>query len=261
MRYLYLLTVFIRASIQTEMEYRADFYTRVLASLMELGTTLGALWVVFAHTQSLAGWTFPQVLVLLAIYYLMDGLIETFIAPNMRQVMDQVRQGTLDFVLVKPENSQFLASFRTVNIWRIANVLVGLGLAVLAVGKLAGTIGFFQAIAFAITLLAGLALIYSFWLILVTLTFWFIRIDNIDQIVWQAFSAGRYPVDIYPLWLRRTLTYVIPIAFILTVPAKALTGQLDGQMVGFSLLAAAIMLLSCSAFWRFGLKYYTGASS
>ncbi|MCC6445569.1 MAG: ABC-2 family transporter protein [Armatimonadetes bacterium] len=261
MRYLYLILVFIRTSIQTEVEYRADFYTRALASLMELGTTVGALWVVFSHTQSLAGWSFAQVLVLLSIYYLMDGLIQTFIAPNMRQVMDQVRQGTLDFVLVKPENSQFLASFRTVNIWGAANVPVGLVLAFLSVRKLAGAVGFWEAGAFAVTLFSGLVIIYAFWLMLVTLTFWFIKIDNIDQIVWQAFSAGRYPVDIYPLWLRRTLTYAIPIAFILTVPARALTGQLAGQSVLISLLMAAVMLVLCSAFWRFGLKYYTGASS
>src|SRR5438270_4346088 len=110
MRYLRLLAVFYRTSVQTDMEYRADFFTRILASLLGLLTTVGALSIAYNYTSNIKGWTFAQALVLLSIYYLMDGLIEMFIAPNMRQVMEQVRNGTLDFVLLKPVSAQFLAS-------------------------------------------------------------------------------------------------------------------------------------------------------
>src|SRR2546423_9676777 len=128
MRYLRLLAVFYRTSVQTDMEYRADFYTRIVASLLGLLTTMGALSIAFNYTSNLKGWSFAQVLVLLSVYYLMDGLIEMFIAPNMREVMVKVRDGTLDFVLLKPVSAQFMATFRTINIWRAANLLVGGGL-------------------------------------------------------------------------------------------------------------------------------------
>src|SRR5215467_14771353 len=117
MYYFRLLSVFYRTSVQTDMEYRADFYTRILASLLGLLTTVGSLAVAYNYTTQIRGWTFAQALVLLAVYYLMNGLIEMFIAPNMRQVMEQVRQGTLDFVLLKPVSAQFMASFRTMNVW------------------------------------------------------------------------------------------------------------------------------------------------
>src|ERR1043165_976050 len=120
------LKAFYRSSIQTDLEYRVDFFTRILASLLGLMTTIGALSIAYNYTGTLKGWSFPQTLVLLAVYYLMDGLIEMFIAPNMRTVMGQVQQGTLDFVLMKPLNAQFTATFRTINIWRIVNVMVGL---------------------------------------------------------------------------------------------------------------------------------------
>jgi ABC-2 type transport system permease protein len=261
MRYLRLLKVFFRTSIQTDMEYRADFYTRILASLLGLLTTVGALSIAYHYTSNLKGWTFPQTLVLLAVYYLMDGLIEMFIAPNMRNVMQQVREGTLDFVLLKPVSAQFMASFRTVVIWRIVNVLVGLGLTIYTIGRLSLGVGLPQAMAFAVTLAAGMAVVYSFWLFLVTLTFWFVKIDNIEQIVWQAFEAGRYPIEIYPAWLRGSLTYVVPVAFIITVPAQALAGRLQGGFILVTLLVAALMVILSSAFWRFGLKHYTGASA
>src|SRR5579872_661513 len=136
MHYFRLLSVFYRTSVQTDMEYRADFYTRILASLLSLLTTVGSLWVAYSYTAQIKGWTFAQALVLLAVYYLVNGLIEMFVAPNMRQVMEQVRQGTLDFVLIKPVNAQFMASFRAINIWQAAPVAVGLGLTVYTIERL-----------------------------------------------------------------------------------------------------------------------------
>src|ERR1051325_6143454 len=220
MRYLRLFGVFFKTSIQTDMEYRADFFTRIVASLLGLLATLGGLTVVFQYTDNIRGWKQPEVVVLISVYYLMDGLIEMFIGPNMRQIMEQVRQGTLDFVLLKPVSAQFLATFRQVNIWRIVNVLVGLGLTLYTVGRLSLKIGAPQAFSFVVTLLAGVAVVYSLWLFLVSLTFFFTRIDNIEQIVWQAFEAGRYPIEIYPAWLRGALTYGIPVAIIITTPAQ-----------------------------------------
>lgn len=261
MRYLRLLGVFYRTSVQTDMEYRADFFSRIIASLLGLATTLGALGITYNYTTTIKGWTFPQVLVLLAVYYLMDGTVEMFIAPNMRNVMTQVREGTLDFVLLKPVSAQFLASFRTVNIWRMVNVLVGIGLCTYTINRLSLSVGFTQAAGFALALIAGAMVIYSIWLVLVTLTFWFTRIDNIEQIVWQACEAGRLPIEIYPAWLRGALTYIIPVAFIITIPGEELTGRVGPGFALTALLVACGALTAASLFWRFGLKHYTGASA
>lgn len=261
MRYVKLLRVLYRTSIQTDMEYRVDFFTRILASLLGLLTTVGGLALAYSYVPTLKGWSFPQALVLIAVYYLMDGLIEMFIAPNMRDIMGQVRDGTLDFVLLKPVSGQFLATFRKLNIWRIVNVFVGVGMSIYAMTRLSLAVGLAEAAAFAITLAAGTLVVYSFWLVLVTLTFWFVKIDNIEQIVWQAFESGRYPIEIYPPWLRGTLTYAIPVAFIITVPAQALTGRLSGEFIGVAVGVGLAAVTLSSLFWRFGLKHYTGASA
>jgi ABC-2 type transport system permease protein len=260
-RSLALLRVFYRTSIQTDMEYRADFFSRVLTSLLGLFSTVGALWVAYSYTSQIRGWTFAEAMVLVAIYYLMDGVIETFIAPNMRQIMAQVRDGTLDFVLLKPVSSQFLATFRQINIWRLSSVVVGVGLTSYCIVKLSLSIGWHEAGLFALTLAAGAVVVYSFWLCLVTLTFWFVRLENIEQIVWQAFECGRYPIEIYPRWLRGALTYVIPVAFIITVPARALSGDAGLGVAGVAIFVAVVASIGSSAFWRYGLKSYTGASA
>src|SRR5207249_1581636 len=163
MSYFSLLKTFYRTSIQTDMEYRADFFTRILASLLGLVTTIGALSIAYSYTSRIKGWTFAQAMTLLGVYYLMDGLIEMFIAPNMREIMVKVRDGTLDFVLMKPVSAQFMATFRTLNIWRIANVMVGLGVTIYSIVNLSLSVGMPEATAFGITLAAGAAVVYSFW--------------------------------------------------------------------------------------------------
>ena len=115
---------------------------------------------------------------------------------------------------------------------------------------------------FGVALLAGGAIVYSFWLILATLSFWFVRVENILVIFQSMYEAGRWPVSIYPGWLRFGLTFLVPVAFAITVPAEALTGRLDGGTLRRPLLA-----------WRWparrshagsgyvGLKQYSGASA
>jgi ABC-2 type transport system permease protein len=256
-----MLAVFYRTSIQTDIEYRADFFTRIVASVLSMFTTIGALAVAYSYTSNVRGWSFSQALVLIAVYYLMDGLVETFVGPNMRQVMSQVREGTLDFVLVKPVNAQFMATMRTLNIWRAANALIGLGLCGYSTQRLAIQVGPREALLFVAAVAAAVAIVYSLWLVLVTLTFWFVRIDNLEQVMWQAFEAGRYPIEIYPPWLRGALTYVIPIVFIIGVPAEALAGRAGLASVLGALAVGGLSLVGSSLFWRFGLRFYSGASS
>jgi ABC-2 type transport system permease protein len=75
------------------------------------------------------------------------------------------------------------------------------------------------------------------------------------------YEAGRWPVGIYPPWLRWSLTFLVPVAFATTVPAEALSGRLTVQtLLGAVALAAALLLIS-RAFWRVGLRRYSGASA
>jgi ABC-2 type transport system permease protein len=118
-----------------------------------------------------------------------------------------------------------------------------------------------EAAAFAVSLLAGGAIVYSLWILLATLTFWFIRIENIVMIFWSMYLAGRWPVGIYPGWLRFVLTVIVPIAFAVTVPAEAIAGRLTAWTLVSALGLAAVMLMLSRWFWSYGLRRYSGASA
>ena len=119
-------------------------------------------------------------------------------------------------------------------------------------------------LSFVLMLFAASVIVYALWLMLATLCFWFVRIQNIEMIFWNVFEAGRFPIMIYPGWLQWTLTYLIPLAFITTIPAGALLGATDEVLPHAAWWAcglAAVMFYVASRFWRFGLRFYTGASA
>lgn len=182
----------------------------------------------------------------------------------MRKLLEDIRDGTLDFVLLRPVNAQFLVSIREIVIYRVVDVLLGLSIATYGCIQLTGHVPFAQAISFAATLAAGFMIVYGVWLMLGTICFWFVRVQNIEMVFWNVFEAGRFPIDIYRESVRWTLTYLVPLAFITTVPARALiSGDMTASPTtvawGFGL--AAVMLVVSNRFWKFGLRHYSGASA
>jgi ABC-2 type transport system permease protein len=127
--------------------------------------------------------------------------------------------------------------------------------------RLGGAVGLVQAAEFGALLLAGGGIVYAFWLILATLSFWFVRVENILVIFQSLYEAGRWPVSMYPGWLRFGLTFLVPVAFAVTVPAEALTGRLTLPSALVALGLAAALLLVSRLFWKVGLRSYAGASA
>jgi len=261
MTYLRLLWVFFRIGVLGELAYRVNFIVQLFQSLLGLGTALAGLAVVFSHTDTLGGWKPDELLALVGVYLLMGGCINLVIQPSMERLIESVREGTLDFTLTKPEDAQLLVSVQAVQIWKLVDVALGTGVLVVALARLGEHIGFWQAAAFAVTLLAGGAIVYSFWLILATCSFWFVRVENILVIFQSMYEAGRWPVSLYPGWLRFALTFIVPVAFATTVPAEALSGRLTWQTLLGAVALAAGLLVASRLFWRVGIRDYSGASA
>ncbi|MGZ6392023.1 MAG: ABC transporter permease [Ktedonobacterales bacterium] len=261
MNYLRLLAVYVRINVLGELAYRVNFYVQLFQSLVELATALAGLAVIFSYTSSLHGWTPDDMLVLVGVYFIAGGMIGLIIEPSLEQFITSVRDGTLDFTLMKPEDAQFLISLQTVNIWKVIDVVMGAAVLITALVRLGEKVGIWQAASFGLMSLAGLVIIYSFWLMLATLAFWFVRVENILVIFQSMYEAGRWPISLYPGWLRFGLTFIVPVAFATSIPAEALTGRLTlPALLGGIVLAATLAGLS-RLVWRIGLRHYAGASA
>ncbi|PKO02547.1 MAG: ABC transporter permease [Chloroflexi bacterium HGW-Chloroflexi-5] len=261
MKIVKLIWSYLRIGIANEMQYRVNFFIQLLQSFIALATGLIGLWLVFNHTTELGGWSHPELLAVMGIYMGMGGFIQSAIQPNMTRLQQEIQEGTLDFALTKPVDAQFLISIREFRFWQLTDVVVGLVVLVIAVVQMQVQIGIWQALAFAAALVLGGIMIYCFWLMITTSAFWLIRIWELVNLFQGLYAAGRWPVTIYPDWLRIGLTFLVPVAFAVTVPAQALTGRLTSFTLlgafGLTILLAALARI----IWQLGVRSYSGASA
>jgi ABC-2 type transport system permease protein len=261
MKIIRLIWSYLRIGIANEAQYRVNFFIQLLQSFIALGTGLIGLWLVFSHTNALADWSQPELLVVMGIYILMGGVIQTAIQPNMQRLMDEIQDGTLDFALTKPVDSQIIVSVREFRFWQLTDVIVGFIVIVIAIPQLQTQVGIWQVLAFITALILGGIMIYCFWLMLTTTAFWLIRIWEMVNLFQGIYAAGRWPIGIYPDWLRVGLTFLVPVAFAVTVPAEALTNRLTPlTLVGAAALTVFFVILA-RVIWRLGVKSYSGASA
>ncbi|MGB3493241.1 MAG: ABC transporter permease [Elainellaceae cyanobacterium] len=258
-RYLKVLRMFWGAAISAELEYRINFFIAAFSSLSGFLGSLFGLFLFYQNDYTFQGWSWEEALVVLGMFTLLQGFAATFLAPNLNRIVRHVQEGTLDFVLLKPISSQFWLSTRDISPWGTPDLLFG----VLIIGY-AGTrlqlpltnylLGLFP-------LLCGLISLYSLWFMLGATSIWFVKIYNVTEVLRGLLEAGRYPVVAYPATYRVFFTFVVPVAFLTTIPAEAVLNRTEfSWFAGAGALAIALLLAS-RLFWGFALRFYTSASS
>lgn len=256
-----IIRTYFRLGMLNFMQYRGEFFIAVINALITLLAQVIGLLVIFSQTTSLGGWTSAGMMLLVGVHFFISGILGTVIRPSVDAMMEGIRLGTFDFTLVKPADSQLLASVQRFSPAALANSVLGVGVIIWA-GTQLDAVEPLGVLAFLLTLGCGLVIVYSFILLLGTCAFWFIKLDNIMVIFNSVFGqAGRWPITIFPGWLRVVLTFIIPVGFAVTVPAQALTGSLDVVTTLLSIGVAALFFVGSRLFWFLALRRYTGASA
>lgn len=261
MQYLRLLGIFYKNALISELEYRVQFWANLGLSLFWLVWAALGVRVFFFSTETIAGWSYPELLVVVGIFFALNGFRQAIIQPNLSQLSSHIRTGTLDYILTRPIDSQFLVSLRHLGVHNWGDPLLGLGLVAFAFTRLGRWPAPGDLALFAVAALAAALLLYSLNLALQTTTIWLVNLERADTLVWSLLEAGRFPVSFYRGWVRTALTVVVPVALFTTFPAQALLGRLAPATAALSLGVAAGAFVAASAFWRFALRSYTGASS
>lgn len=244
-----------------ELQYRVNFWVQLLNSLLSLATGLVAIAVVYSHTEALGGWSAAELLSVMGVHLVVGGFLRTFVTPNMWRLLSDVEEGTLDYTLTRPADSQILVSLREVSIWNLIDVILGLGVVVWAVAEMTSTVTIGMVLAFLTALVCGALIMYSIWLAAATTAFKAVQINQLMQLLNGLYEAGRWPVGIYPLWLRTSLTIVIPLAFAVTVPAEIISARVNWWWMAAGIGVTVLALIGSRLVWRWGIRNYSGASA
>lgn len=259
-RHLRILRICIANSLQLDLEYRVSFVIHGLTSLLAVGAGLAVIYAVFEQGSAVGGWSFPEVLVLLGVFSIAEGLMEIVLVTSLGKISEHVKLGSMDYMLLKPVNLQFLISVRSWNLWGFPDLLIGIGIVIYGMAA-NETLTLPNLVLFVALLLPGMLVLYAVTATIAVTAFWSVQAGGAIYILYSMVGAGRFPVTVYPAVLRIFFTFVLPIAFVTTVPASAAIGRLDWTMALGSLLAAAIALGISAFIWRLAARSYTSASS
>ncbi len=251
---------YFRVIAANELQYRINLVLQLLNSAITLATGIVAISLIFSHTEKLSGWTRSELLVVMGLHIAIGGVIGALVRPGMSLFMEEVEQGTFDLTLTKPADSQLLVSIRAFRIWQLVDVIVG-GLVIAYGATGLAAVGTGRLLSFLAAAGMGVVVLYCLWLVLATTAFKITRADSIFDMFDGMYQAGRWPVSIYPTWLRGTLTFLIPLAFAITVPAETLAARLQPASLLVGLVVTTVVVTASRWWWLRAIRSYSGASA
>jgi ABC-2 type transport system permease protein len=261
LRYLRLLGVQLRASTALALQYRWEFLGAAALALFWTGWSLVPIVVVFGHRDAVAGWSYAEALVVLGWFTLMKGVLEGAVNPSLTTVVEHIRKGTLDFVLLKPADAQFLVSTAKFAPARVADLVGAVVIFAIAFQRLGRWPSPAHVAAGVVLLACAAVTLYSIWILVVAAAFYVVKVDNLSYLFSSIFDAARWPASVFRGAWRLVFTFVVPLALMTTYPALALLGGLDGRAALGAILGAATFALFARAVWVRSIAHYTSASS
>lgn len=260
-RYLRLASLQLRISAATGMAYRADFLLAGLMALAMMGMTLLPLIVLYQDRDTVAGWDQPSALVLMAYFLGLRAVLEGMISPSIIDLVERIRSGAFDYVLLKPVDAQMMISTSRFEPWKILDLIGAIGLAVYALSLRGEPPSAIDLALGVVMFLSGVIAMYGLWIMCAAASFWVVRLDNLTFLLGSIFDVARWPVHVFRGVWRVVFTLIVPVAVMTTYPAMALLGRLDAETALATVGGSLLLLVLGRVVWRAAIRNYTSASS
>jgi len=262
-RYLRLLGVQLRASALLAMQYRLDFLLDAVMGVFWTASALVPLLVLFSQRKNVAGWTWPEALLVVSWFTLLKGVLDGAIQPSLANVVEHIRKGTLDFILLKPVDAQFMVSTSRFEPWKATDVVGGLGLLAFALQRIKSSGGHLpgpgDAGTAALLLVGAVVILYSIWILVVALAFYVVKVDNLSYLFSSIYDAARWPSSVFRGVVAFVFTFLIPLTVMTTYPALALLGRLEPWKGAAAVLGAFAFAFVARRVWLTAIGKYTSA--
>jgi len=260
-RALRLLAIQLRISLASAMAYRANFVIEGVMSALWIALTLLPLFVVFDGRAKIGEWDAASALIVMAYFLAVRAVLEGLITPSLVELVEKIRSGSFDYVLLKPVDAQVMVSASRYEPWKVFDLAGAIAIVIYAFIR-RGAPPSAADIALGIVMFgAGVLAAYGLWILCAAASFWVVRLDNLMYLLGAIFDTARWPVSIFPRAWQFVFTFVLPVAVMTTYPARALLGTLDATTTVATLGGAFALLIVSRLVWRTAIRNYTSASS
>lgn len=259
-KYASLYQAMFKASFISDLEYRANFFTRIVTDIFWYFAQVMTFEVIYSHTEKIGDWNVVQMRVFLGVLFISDALYMMFLHENIENISEKVRKGDLDLLLAKPVNSQFMLSLQKTTTAYIGNLILGSSWLIYSLIQL-DDFNYLKLLWLIILIPCGLVVLYATKFAFATTAVIFTSSENILFLWWQFYRLGMRPDSMYIPWFKWMILTVLPIGVVVSVPARALLNPPDYVILLWPLILAPLLVYLTHKFWNFALKFYSSASS
>jgi ABC-2 type transport system permease protein len=259
-KYWGLYKAFFKASFIADMEYRANFITRIATDVFWYVAQVVTFEVLYMHTDRIGDWHIEHTRVFLGMLFVIDALSMIIFQENLDRLSDRVTKGELDLLLAKPVESQFMISLQKANTAILGNLILGTCWLIYALYGL-HDFSWYRLLWMIIMIPTGLTAFYFLRFCFGAIAIVFAKSENVQFIFYQLYRLGMRPDTIYFPWLKWTIITVLPVGMIASVPTRVLINPTDSWLALWGLILTPLMIYASHLFWKFCLKYYSSASS
>ncbi|MEU3018780.1 ABC-2 family transporter protein [Nocardiopsis sp. NPDC007018] len=254
--------IWVRAFAQ----YPASLAMMSLAVAASVLAQVGAVVIVFRHAGTLAGFTVYEGLMVFALAASAFGLADLFMGA-VERLGQHIRTGSLDAMLVRPVSPlvQLAADeFSPRRLGKVVPALVVLGVAV-ANTDVDWTPG--KALLLLVMMVSGVLICGAAWVATACLQFFVANArEAANALTYGGQALTEYPLAIYGREIVRSVTYVVPLAFVSWQPVLLVLDRPDplGMPEALRYAGPAVAVLACAGaalLWRFGLRHYRSTGS
>lgn len=231
----------------------------IIGKILRFAFFLFFIIFLIGSTRRLGGYSLWQVIFFFATFNIIDVTTQLFLREVYR-FRGYVRSGEFDYFLTKPISPLFRSLFGGSDILDIIILLISVGLIILGINHL-GNITFLEVLIYIILIINALIIALAFHIFILAIGILTTEVDNTLWLYRDLTSTGRIPIDIYHEPLRGFLTFVIPVAIMMTFPAKALMGSLNFPLILVSIIISSLFIYLAIKTWNYALSQYSSASS
>ncbi len=254
--------IWVRAVAQ----YPTSLILMSLAVAVSVLAQVGAVVILFGHAGTLAGFTVYEGLMVFGLAASAFGIADMFMGAVERLGL-HIRSGSLDTMLIRPVSPlvQVAADeFSPRRLGKVVPALVVLGIALAGI-DVEWTLG--RALLLPLMMLSGVLICCAIWVGTGCLQFFVADArEAANSLTYGGQALTEYPLAVYGKEIVRSVTYVVPLAFVSWQPALLVLDRPDplGMPEALRFAGPVVAVLACTGaalLWRFGLRHYRSTGS
>lgn len=254
---------YILLLLKSQLQYRASFVMAVLTQFLTPFTALAGIYLLFERFGSIDGWGAYEVFLCFAVIGAGFALSTCF-ARGFDSFPGLVKNAGFDRVLVRPRGTVLQVLGSGFDIKRIGHLVqAGVVLAV-AIPGVQVSWGPVKILTLINMILGGTCIFSGVYMLQATLSFWTVEGIEVANILTHGVREyASYPLSVFPKWITRFFTFVIPFGCVNYLPLQFLLGRIQGNPWGYMFLPliGVLFILPCLLIWRFGVRHYRSTGS